>query len=212
MAVVHFLHRGWENNNMTADINNYIMPLFRRMGDVRSFAGTTFCIENYLVTAGHVLTTDATYYVLNGDNWPALDHAQWIPQQLPISDKHGVDVAFFPVPGLRSPLTMAQDNVKPNDSLDVVCWQFKPWGLTQVSTQCLVLKEPDEEGYLRIATVDRITHGSSGCPVMRHGKVYGILTMGRDMVDSTGMTALKRQMEEHTCWAFKTEYAMRFLR
>ena len=47
------------------------MPIFRQMGNVRSFAGTAFCIENYLVTAGHVLTTDATYYVLNGDNWHA---------------------------------------------------------------------------------------------------------------------------------------------
>ena len=37
---------------MAIDINPYVMPVFRRAGDERSFAGTAFCIDNYLVTAG----------------------------------------------------------------------------------------------------------------------------------------------------------------
>ena len=37
------------------DIKNYVMPIVRRAGDERSFAGTAFCIHGQLVTAAHVL-------------------------------------------------------------------------------------------------------------------------------------------------------------
>ncbi|MBQ7690067.1 MAG: trypsin-like peptidase domain-containing protein [Muribaculaceae bacterium] len=193
------------------DINSYVMPVFRRAGDERSFAGTAFCIDGYLATAGHVLTNPVTYYVRNGADWHPLEHLMWRPRQLPSSDQHGYDVALYPVPGLRSPLSLAERDAEPDDELDVVCWQWKPDGLQQVVTRGLVLKEPDEEEYLRIATVDRITHGSSGCPVFRDCKVYGILTMGRDAVDTAGMTPLKSQIERNTCWAFKTSYVRRFM-
>ena len=196
---------------MAIDVNSYVMPVFRRAGDERSFAGTAFCIDNYLVTAGHVLTNPPTYYIRNGEDWHPLEHLMWIPRQLPSSDQHGYDVALYPVPGLRSPLTLSEHDAEPDDELDVVCWQWKPEGLRQVVTQGLVLKEPDEEGYLRLATVERITHGSSGCPVFRDGKVYGILTMGRDAVDTTGMAPLKGQLERTTCWAFKVSRVRSFL-
>ena len=193
------------------EVNSYVMPLFRRPGDERSFAGTAFCIGGYLVTAGHVLTSPNTYYVRNGDDWHPLEHLMWIPKQLPASDQLGYDVALYPIPGLQSPLSLSDHDAEPDDELDVLCWQWKPDGLKQVSTRCLVLKEPDEQGYLRIATVDRITHGSSGCPVMRDGKVYGILTMGRDAVDTAGMTPLKSQLERNTCWVFKVSHVRRFM-
>ena len=86
-----------------------------------------------------------------------------------------------------------------------------PQGLQQVFTQCLVLKEEDDEGYRRISTVDRITHGSSGCPVISDGKVYGIVTMGRDHVETGGMSPLKRSLEQNTCWIFKVSHIRRFL-
>ena len=53
-------------------IANYIMPLFRQCGDERSFAGTAFCIDDYLITAGHVINTEATYYLRNGQDWHPL--------------------------------------------------------------------------------------------------------------------------------------------
>ena len=193
------------------EINSYVMPVFRRPGDERSFAGTAFCIDGYLVTAGHVLSTPQTYYVRNGEDWHPLEHLMWIPRQVPAADQHGYDVAFYPVPGLRSPLSLADADAEPDSELEVLCWQWKPNGLRQVSTRSLVLKEPDEQAYLRIATIDRITHGSSGCPVFRDGKVYGIVTMGRDYIDSQHMTPLGRKMEENTCWVFKTSRMRSFL-
>lgn len=192
-------------------IANYIMPLFRQCGDERSFAGTAFCIDDYLITAGHVINTEATYYLRNGQDWHPLQYDQWIPRQLPTTDKRGYDVALYPIPGLKSPLSLADADTEPLDHLDVLCWQMLPQGLRQVGTQSLVLNEQDEDGYRRISPVDRITHGSSGSPVMRDGKVYGIITMGRDHVDTAGMSPLKRSLEQNTCWIFKVSHIRRFL-
>ena len=196
---------------MNDELSHYVMPLFRRMGDERSFAGTAFCVDDYLITAGHVINQEQTYYLRNGSDWHPLQFDQWVPRQLPGDDKHGYDIAIYPIPGLTSPLSLADDDAEPHDELRVICWQWLPAGLQQVDTQCLVLDERDEQGYLRIATVDRITHGSSGCPIVRDGRVYGIVTMGRDHVDTTGMAPLNRHMQQNTCWAFKVSRIRRFM-
>ena len=82
----------------------------------------------------------------------------------------------------------------------------------QVSTQGLVIKDHDLEGYFRLATANYITHGCSGCPAFgSDGKVYGMITMGRSDVDAKNLAPLSRQMEQNTCWAFKTSYLKRFL-
>lgn len=196
---------------MNYELERYVMPLFRHMGDERSFAGTAFCIDGYLLTAGHVLNREQTYFLRNGADWHALQYDLWTPRQLPGDDKHGYDVALYPIPGLHSPLSLAQADAEPLDELDVICWQWLTTGLRQVATRCLVLSEHDDDGYRRISTVDRITHGSSGCPVMRDGRVYGIVTMGRDHVDTAGMGPLKRHLEQNTCWMFKVSHICRFL-
>lgn len=46
---------------------------------------------------------------------------------------------------------------------------------------------------------------------MRDGKVYGIITMGRDHVDTAGMSPLKRSLEQNTCWIFKVSHIRRFI-
>ena len=188
------------------------MPIFRRPNDPRSFAGTAFCINDYLVTAGHVISAPTTYFVRNGNSYHPLQFNQWIPQQLPADDRMGYDIALYPIPGLKSPLALANVDAEPNDSLDILCWQMRPGGPQLVATQGLVIKEPDENGYLRFATVNHITHGCSGCPIFdSDGQVYGMVTMGRSNVDPKGLSPLSRQMEQNTCWAFKTSYIKRFM-
>ena len=192
--------------------NLYVMPIFRQMGNVRSFAGTAFCIDNYLITSGHVIDSRATNYVRNGNDLHPLEFEQWIPKVLPADDRTGFDVAFYPVPGLKSPLSLADIDANPNDHLDILCWQYKPNGLKQVATQGLVIQERDLTGHVRIATADHITHGCSGCPIFdSEGKVYGMITMGRANVDAKNLAPLPRQMEQNTCWAFKTSYIKRFM-
>ena len=190
----------------------YVMPIFRRYGDPRSFAGTAFCIDGYLVTAGHVIDIPMTHYVRNGNDFHALEFKKWIPEILPADDRLGYDIAFYPTPGLKSLLSLATADAEANEHLDVLCWQMKPKGLIQVATQGLVIEDRDLAGHVRIATVDRITHGCSGCPIFdSEGKVYGMITMGRTEVDAKNLAPLPRQMEQNTCWAFKTSYIKRFM-
>lgn len=188
------------------------MPIFRRYGDPRSFAGTAFCIDGYMVTAGHVIDTPMTHYVRNGNDFHALEFKKWIPEILPADDRLGYDIAMYPVPGLKSPLSLADIDAEPNDSLDILCWQLRQSGPQQVATQGLVIKDRDMAGHMRIATVDHITHGCSGCPAFdSYGKVYGMITMGRANVDAKNLAPLPRKMEQNTCWAFKTSHIKRFM-
>ncbi|MBR5638410.1 MAG: trypsin-like peptidase domain-containing protein [Muribaculaceae bacterium] len=190
----------------------YVMPIFRQMGNERSFAGTAFCIDDYLVTAGHVLTFPDTCYVRNGNDYHPLHFEQWIPKQLPTDDHMGYDVAFYPIPGLKSPFSLADSDAEPNDHLDILCWQMRGVIPRQVSTQGLVIKDHNLEGYFRLATVDHITHGCSGCPAFgSDGKVYGMITMGRTDVDVQNLAPLPRKMEQNSCWAFKTSFIRRFM-
>lgn len=196
---------------MNEKILPYVMPLFRRRGDVRSFAGTAFCIDGYLVTAGHVLQSGADCYVRNAGHFHPLRFNGWIPEQVPAADRLGYDIAFYPVPGLKSPLSLALSDPEPGHEVDIACWQWRPAGLEQVTTRALVLKENDEAAYARLATVDHITHGSSGCPVVDGNRVVAMLTMGRTAVDAPGLPLLNRHMELNTCWAFKVSCMRRFL-
>ena len=188
------------------------MPIFRQMGNERSFAGTAFCIDDYLVTAGHVLSYKAPCYVRNGNDYHLLHFDNWMPRQVPTDDHTGYDIALYPIPGLRSPLSLASNDAEPNDHLHIVCWQMRGLAPEQVTTQGLVIKDRDLEGYFRLATVAHITHGCSGCPSFGDdGKVYGMITMGRSNVDITNLAPLPRQMEQNTCWAFKTSHIKRFV-
>ena len=186
------------------------MPIYRREGDERSFAGTAFCIEGYLVTAGHVLDAGARCYArTQGGRYYPLDYDNWQPRQLPAVDRTGYDLAFYPIEGLHSPLSLAMDNAPMHSELSLVCYQWKGSAAARVATGC-VAGEVNDEGYQRIMTATHITHGSSGCPVMDGTTVYGILTNGRDHVDTTGMTPLKGAMERNTCWMFGATHIRRF--
>lgn len=209
--MLHFESKNEQVNDLN-DIKRYVMPIMREYGNERSFAGTAFCIDDYLVTAGHVLQNPATYYVRNGNDYHILEFGKWIPEQLPASDRTGYDIALYPVPGLRSPLSLAEKDSKPNDELDIVCWQLLPSGLKEVITRGLVIKEHNEKDYIRIATVEHITHGCSGCPAFdSNGRVFGMITMGRHANDIPNMPALSRKLEQNTCWAFKSSHIRRFM-
>lgn len=197
---------------MDQSIIPYVMPIFRQFGNVRSFAGTAFCIDGYLVTAGHVIDTPITHYVRNGNNFHPLQFENWIPKIVPADDRTGFDVALYPIPGLKSPLSLADNDANPNDHLNILCWQYKPDGLRQIATQGLVIKDRDMAGHVRIASVDHITHGCSGCPIFdEDGKVYGMITMGRTDVNAKDLAPLPLQLEQNSCWAFKTSHIRRFM-
>ena len=202
------------------EVKNYVMPIFRRAGDERSFAGTAFCIDGHLLTASHVLQSPMTYYVRNGDDFHPLEHILWSPRQVVADDKLGYDVAIYPLGDMPSPLSLSDKDAAKDDELEVLCWQMRDGRPVQVYTPCIVRGDADEDGYFQISTAERITHGASGCPVYKDGQVYGILTMGRDYYENTTGFAgiplqhhgLMRRLEENTCGVFKPSHIKRFLR
>lgn len=201
------------------ELKNYIMPIFRRAGDQSSFAGTAFCIPGHLLTASHVLQQPVTYYVRNGEDYHPLEHILWTPRQVAATDKLGYDVAIYPLGDMPSPLSLSDKDAEKDDELQVLCWQMIDGRPQQVFTPCIVRGDADEDGYFQISTARRITHGSSGSPVYRDGKVYGILTMGRDYYENRAgfpgipvqHHALMHRLEENTCWVFKTSHIKRFM-
>ena len=206
--------------NAAAEIKNYVMPIVRRAFDDRSFAGTAFCISGHLLTASHVLQTAQTYFVRNGEDYHPLQYIMWQPSQVQAVDKLGYDVAIYPLGEMPSPLSLSDKDTEKGDELEVLCWQMRNGRLEQVLTPCIVRGNADEEGYFQISTAQRITHGASGCPVLKDGKVYGMLTMGRDFFETPrgGFMGIPRQhqglmrrLEENTCWVFKTSHIKRFM-
>ena len=82
-----------QNDNDNKVIGRYVFPLLREPDNERSFAGTAFLIDGYLVTAGHVIDHDKTYYLYTGGRSYPLAWENWIPKQLPAESKLEGDVA-----------------------------------------------------------------------------------------------------------------------
>lgn len=202
------------------DIGTWVVPLFRRAGDERSFAGTGFVTRDYLITAGHVLTGLDTIYGRAGDTYFEMKRDLWLPHGVEASDKLGWDVALFRINAPASPFTLSASDASKHDELEVICWQMRGGKPVQVTTRCLVVGEDEHtDGYFVVATTEGITHGASGCPVFRDGKVYGLLAMGRDTYELPagvrgGSVEGRRLLErfgKNTCWVFKSSHALRFV-
>lgn len=203
------------------DVEAAVVPVFMNAENERSWVGSSFVINDFLITAGHVLTYNRDCYVVLGDEAVCLPHNQWIAGQVPIDDFTGFDVAIFPMKDITSPLALTTDDVAPHDELTITGWQRPRHQLLQVTTSCLVLSDNslEDEAYFRIATTDRITHGASGCPIYCDGKVYGLLAMGRDKFEmpphlgylTPNEARMRQSMELNTCWVFRATHIARFL-
>lgn len=198
-------------------MERFVIPIFRRAGDERSWAGTGFLVDGYLITAGHVVSQYQPYYARVDGQFVTLEPQLWSPTLLPSSDKLEYDVTIYPLPGVSSALSLANDDIGNHADVDVLCWQRVGGGVRQVATRGVTMGNADEDGYLLMATVDHITNGCSGCPVYRDGKVYGIVTMVRvnneplPPVPEGTPAHIKRMMEANTCWVFKASHIRRFL-
>ena len=201
-------------------IDNYIVPIFSRSANEASWVGSGFLINGHLITAGHVLSRPQTYYTQVEGAVVELLPQSWRPQLIAADDKTDYDVAIYPLPHATSSFMLSNEEPQANDELEVMGWQRRNGVLQQVRTSCLVLGKGIEDGYFKLATVDRITHGISGSPIFRNGKVYGILTLGRDHYEMPdGLQTLpphSRQLintlEQNTCWAFRASHIMRFMK
>ena len=160
-------------------ISDYILPLFYDKNDA-TFIGTAFCINNFLITAGHVVSDYRIYYTKSKNRFIEIYPDRWLIRQRPKPDHPENDIAICLFEGLKSPLVLSPETPIPDTEAEVICWQKNGSLIKQVITNSLIYNQPDQSVFYRVITIERITHGASGCPIIQKNNIIGILTMGTD--------------------------------
>lgn len=192
---------------MTNTIKDYILPVFSEEDD-STFRGTAFCINNYIITAGHVAPYYRIYVTKSEGSFFHLD--PFIKGSLPFINKDSIDLTAYKIKNLLSPLSLADNIPDTETTLKLIFWQERDNIPTQEECDCYVTSYDSENKLLEVVTSKKITHGSSGCPAIANGKVYGMLIKGVDSLKiSKDFSDLKNFSEQdknlfylrqlHTC-------------
>lgn len=203
------------------NILDYIVPLFKDE-DESSFIGSAFFIDNYLVTARHVVNSCHVYYLRTGNDYVKLNPYQWFGYGgIPLSSYKWDDVIAYPLEELKSPLKLTLDETDGIDLMQLVCWQQSSRGVQQIECLCHLSPElPSDSKYFSFITNPRITHGSSGCPIFKEGKVYGMIIMGCDKAEIEGEWTASftkeeleqiRTIKENMCIAIRASAILRYI-
>lgn len=217
---VHYGLNGPSDSN-NSDYSRFILPIFY-CNDETTFVGTAFCIDNYLITAGHVVSDFRVYFVKNDDEFYELSPYDWFTRLIPTKDKLEKDIAIYPMPDLKSPLSIAQHKPKFDSEANVICWQKANYSIQRMITNSLILDNHSNENFYRIATTQRITHGSSGCPILSENEVVGMLTIGvdkcvlnREEFMANGRTNKEitgiQKLNNNTCYILTPEFINKIL-
>lgn len=185
------------------DYSDYIVPLFTAENE-QSFCGTGFVLNEMLITAGHV-PHPGGYIFLKDDNAFILrtiyDQIRIERPGLEVSE-NAPDIAIYFIPGLESPLELSTELPPKDEILTSICWQKTPYGLKQITSQCLLFENEDSglqnKSSFHFVTNNKITHGSSGSPLLIGNKVYGMLVIGTERYKLTpeGIEALKQNFSQ----------------
>lgn len=196
-------------------IEDYVIPLFFEP-DMSAFIGTAFLIDNYLITAGHVVPNFRTYYVKNNNEFYPLDPYNWRIRLFQNEIKHN-DIAIYRFDGVKSPLSLSAESPHNDSVAKIICWQQNGDSISQIDTDSLILGKDVNTNFYKLATIVRITHGSSGCPILQGNKVVGMLTMGNDscIMDYKGLLDdgllpddiyRKQKLYDNTCYILRPEF------
>ena len=171
---------------MCNNFNDYILPVFSEKEE-STFLGTCLCIDNYVITAGHVASGLRSSYTKSDEEWIYLDPLEL--RNIPyLEGNHEPDYAAFWFDGLCSPFSFSEELPIIGDRLTIICWQKNNEGIVQCNCNCEVEEYDAEAMTFSIITDTQLHHGSSGCPVFKGNKIYGILTMGHDPDDISQLT------------------------
>lgn len=164
-------------NQCFSMVNDYIIPLFLR-NDISTYVGSAFLVNDYIITAGHVVSDFRIYHTKIGGEMIQLSPFDWVVRRSPDENHPQNDMAIYRIDGLESPLELSSESPKSDTEAKVICWQKDGDGIIQKITNSLILNVDYDNYFYKIATLDRITHGASGCPVLQGNKVIGMLTQG----------------------------------
>lgn len=145
-----------------------------------TFLGTGFVIPGFILTAGHVAWIKSMIKSEEEVIW--LEDGRWhFEKSKDVVDFDKPDYAFYYCREAQSILQLAENDAVESDVLEINCFIPDGNGIPQrILCNCEV-KENISLFYKKIVPTKRLTHGASGCPVFKDGKVYGILTGGSEL-------------------------------
>lgn len=137
--------------------------------------GCGFFLGGFFYTCAHVVEIcDNPYIVVDSKKVPLGS-----PVFLRYDEKNseGYDIAVFNLPIVESPLAFVGVWPAAGECLDSISWRTVPQGSEFVSCRATVRAE-QENNYFFADTDVNLCEGSSGSPLVRGGKVYGMLCAG----------------------------------
>lgn len=137
--------------------------------------GCGFFIGNRFYTCAHVIKEcDAPYIVVDSKR-VLLDKP--VIYRFDEAQPDGYDIAVFDIPQVDGPLLFAKEGPEVGETLDTISWRTFSKGTEFICCKSTV--RPEVEGNYYYADTDvKLKEGSSGSPLVRDGKVYGMLCAG----------------------------------
>lgn len=167
------------------DYSDYIVPIYSSAKE-QSFCGTGFVLNNMLITAGHVVHPGGYIYLKDDNEFILKTIYDLVCIERPgnKANEQDKDIAIYSIPGLKSPLVLSTELPSKDDILTNICWQKTQNGPMQITSQCRLFENEDTDlqnkSSFHFVPNNKITHGSSGSPLLIGNKVYGMLVIGTD--------------------------------
>lgn len=179
---------------MTSKIDMPIVPIFRGP-DVSLFAGTGFIMDNYLVTAGHVVSGIQDYFTYIDGKFVSLSVYDRVINRNITRETFDQDIAVYPFGGIGSILKLSELSHLQSDEVSVCCYQNTNEGLRMVITEGVICPSGTNQ-LIKLSTIQRITHGSSGGPIVQDNTIVGMVVMGNEVVRYDKETAMACGLSE----------------
>lgn len=136
--------------------------------------GCGFFANGYFFTAGHVIEDAKAPYIVVDKKRIALVEPVLIKND---DSSDGYDIAVFRIPDVDSPLKLS--DVEPEKDEKLTCYYWMGYGKNFI--QCKATVKEEKEGNYFFADTDlNLCAGCSGSPVIKDGKVYGVLSRGQE--------------------------------
>lgn len=136
--------------------------------------GCGFFADGYFFTAGHVIEDAKNPYIVVNEKRIALAEPILIKND---NFSEGHDIAVFRILNIDSPLKLS--DIGPEKDYKLICYYWMGYGKDFL--QCRTTVQEEKEGNYFFADTDmKLCGGCSGCPAIKDGKVYGVLSRGKE--------------------------------